>query len=418
MVGSRIKNSLPWPQSLICSLGNLSIDLSNHRGESVLEKDLPRPLLGLLSSHDRKLGFADSAWQQSLLCALKLAKRQSWTVFFAADTPYAGAIEHSCKALGLPFLCLTIRNSSRLEECNGGLERIPLRDQAVAFLATRVFALRVRPRSKTLALLEARLSIEESLPASVYVAFSSNAHDQEPEQNLMRLGAVGWLITAGNSNTDISTCERSQHPWIQPISIPRRFLDRFGDRFLIHCTRARTGPWPDQSLSQFHDELSREPWQEQPESLTTLLRILSQQRLIATTQLRRSSIATICFSAQPWRSLETMRRYQSHLGRWDWEPYGIMVDRQWLQERGAMPVRYVNKQQARSMSDQELAFAQVVDNQSHSQDWTQEQEWRLANDLRLSQLPFSKGLVFVANKSDAKVVTPLARWPVVWLSDR
>lgn len=108
-----------------------------------------------------------------------------------------------------------------------------------------------------------------------------------------------------------------------------------------------------------------------------------------------------------------MRRFQSHVARWDWEPYGIMIDRDWLERNGAKQVDYIDRARAKEMSDEALAFSQVVSSESGTTDWRNEQEWRIAGDVRLSQVPFSKAIVFVPTLADARAVQPFSRWPIV-----
>jgi len=155
------------------------------------------------------------------------------------------------------------------------------------------------------------------------------------------------------------------------------------------------------------------PWETQPTVLETLQKILMQQRLIATNNFRRGNIDTVCFSSNEITELLSMRKFQSHLARWDWEPYGIMIERAWLESNGAKQVSYIDRANATQMSKDALAFCQVVSSDSNSTDWRTENEWRIAGDVRLSKLPFSKAIVFVPTYSEAKAIQPISRWPIV-----
>ncbi len=68
-----------------------------------------------------------------------------------------------------------------------------------------------------------------------------------------------------------------------------------------------------------------------------------------------------------------MRRFQSHLARWDWEPNGILNDRDWLESHGARQVVYMDRATAKQVSCEALGFCQVVSNGPGSQDWRDEQ---------------------------------------------
>jgi len=292
---------------------------------------------------------------------------------------------------------------------------IPLHDRAAVFLADYLFALNVRTGGKMAQLIATRLEKDEFQDGSTYVSLSSREPRTSTDSSLdwLQRGAIGWIAMdrASERASDVAKSEVPIPSTVQPI-LPLRNLIGSQRKLLIHCTRARRGPWPDQSLAQFHDELLHSPWLQYPDVITSLKRILSQQRLIATKYCRRGDIETVCFSEVPIDQLLKRRRFQSHLSRWDWEPYGIMIDQEWLMEMGVKPVSYVDREQAKKMSDGQLTYSQIVSNRTTSQDWTAEKEWRLAGDLRLTHVPFSKAYVFVPSMAEAVAIQHLSRWPI------
>ena len=108
-----------------------------------------------------------------------------------------------------------------------------------------------------------------------------------------------------------------------------------------------------------------------------------------------------------------MRKFQTHLARWDWEPYGIMIDREWLESQGAKKVSYIDLATAKQTSDEALTYCQVMSDDAGSRDWRTEREWRIAGDVRLSRVPFSKALLFVPTLAEARLLQPISRWPIV-----
>ncbi len=84
------------------------------------------------------------------------------------------------------------------------------------------------------------------------------------------------------------------------------------------------------------------------------------------------------------------RRFQSHLGRWDWEPYGLLLRRDALEQLGARPVIYGDDQTYKQMSDVDRPFFQPARRRSaHSSEdhWQAEKEWRVLSDIHLTELP-------------------------------
>ena len=438
---------LPWSESLPGMVGSFSFQL-----DGPIRKSMPQEWLGLISSHNTKHGYANQDWQESLQSALLLAQRQGWGILCAKDTPYSEIIVHACKRFHIPFRTIRVngpatandptenREYEQANSCNFGIlwidhasgntasnatREIQTHDVALVFLANHVFVIELREGGKVATLLTLRLRCPDIPPGSTYLSLPTTHKSKTPSpqcRDWLARGAIGWL------NGGASTSSPSEHPatqqtnpasdlashegiTIQPV-LPMRLLGATKRKYLVHCTRPRRGPWPDQSIPQFHDELLQYPWLKQPSVLETLHRILQQKRFIATNNFRRGKTPTVCFSGNEIHELLTMRRFQSHLARWDWEPYGIMIDADWLQQIGAKPVSYIDSGVAKKMSEHELPFCQVVTNVDGPTNWRQEKEWRVAGDIRLCKVPFSKAIVFVASRADARVLQSISRWPI------
>ena len=436
---------IPWCDALPALLGSLSF-----RFDLPSRDPVPQEWLGIVSSHNSKHGYASHDWQESLMSALHLAQRQGWGVLSAHDAPYSEVVIHACKRFHVPFRVIRVAHWSKPlphsephsisdgHSCDCGIlwlacseknanDKILIHDVASVFLANRLFVVEMREGGKIAQLLERRLSCQNIPPGTTYLSLpttygSKSCHSTRTDW--LDRGAIGWLNTR---NTDLSdprlvsvsssiecgTLSRKPYDGTHQPIFPIRLLGALASKYLVHCTRSRRGPWPDQSISQFHDDLMVNPWNAQPAVLETLQRILKQQRLIATNNFRRGNTDTICFSSNGIKELLSMRKFQSHLARWDWEPYGIMIDRDWLERNGARQVSYIDSITARQTSDDALAYCQVLSNESNSADWRKEQEWRIAGDVRLGQVPFSKAIVFVPTLADAKKIQPLSRWPIV-----
>lgn len=416
---------VPWASHLPDLVGNVVFHLDLKES-----KRLPEVWLGVVSSHASKFDFARPLWQKSLFAALQLASHQRWGVMFAWDGPCAAVVRHTCSRLSLPFLEVqtgdakksvktntTPRSGSigvlRLIESGKERQRIPISDRAVVMMADRVFAVEVRRGGKIDALLNARLGCPKVPSASTYLPIHIGESGQNSgidHREWLGKGAVGWIVQDDESSKCLSSCRRLVPQTLKQPILGLTKMNEATD-FFVHCTRSRSGPWPDQTLAQFHDEIIQAPWQSWPSPFQSLERILLQQRLIATNNFRRGDLSTVCFSAKPLRQLLGMRRYQSHIGRWDWEPYGIMIRREWLLERGVREVKYISHQEAKKRSPIELAYSQIVN--SDATDWSVEQEWRLEGDLRLAEIPSSKALVFVPTFEEARALQSYSRWPIV-----
>jgi hypothetical protein len=302
-------------------------------------------------------------------------------------------------------------------------------DAALTILAPTLFVLAVRRGGKVEQLVRARLREEYVPPGTTMVAVpeSSPGRRRSLPQELADDGAVLWISNASRSRRSIEaqrwgcrgrTVPATLMPWssLPQDASPQDAKDpnaNAEDPFLVHCTRARSGPWPDQSERDVCEEAFLSPWGEPPSPLETLARILQRQRLVATHRLIRGEVPTVCFSARPLRHLIAMRAFQPHLARWDWEPYGIAIRQSWLVQHGARRVEYLPRREIQSRPLFERTFLQPSPESSADRDWRVEAEWRVPRDLRLSRLPFDQAWVFVPDRNAARNLQPLSRWPIL-----
>ncbi len=154
--------------------------------------------------------------------------------------------------------------------------------------------------------------------------------------------------------------------------------------WLTHCTRGRSGPWPDESLQEYYDQLLLGERARGFHARESLLRILKMQRILATDYLKRGGQKSVSLSAVPlWKLLER-RTFQSHLGRWDWEPYGICIRKSIAGCQGAREVVYVDKAVDDSSAKHPgsglgtplLPPAESWELEYVSNIWKEEREWR------------------------------------------
>ena len=111
-------------------------------------------------------------------------------------------------------------------------------------------------------------------------------------------------------------------------------------QYLTHCTRRQNREWPDECKLNYVDALILGRKESQHSALAALMRIVRSKRLIASTIAIRGETPVVSLTAAPPGQMDCMRKYQCHLARWDFEPYGICIHNEWLDERGARPVQY------------------------------------------------------------------------------
>jgi hypothetical protein len=304
-----------------------------------------------------------------------------------------------------------------LEELAG----LPAPDRAIFALSDRIVALQVRPEGNLMRLLQARLRLPGSPAASVFLALGPDLVQSEQAGGLLDAGGVGWFVmnAAGQPDHDNPTPWNSAPPTDRksaPI-VPCPPSD--GWPYLTHCTRRRSGPWPGENEDKFLDDLILDRAGADHSALAALWRIASSGRLIAGSEFVRGETPVVSFTAVPLSEIRTLRTYRSHLGRWDFEPYGICIRRDWLQRRGVRAVQYGDESLWDALSPTDRPFFQKQASHTASGkvlDWTVEQEWRHIGDLKLDGIPAHAAMLFVPSEAEARQLAASSPWPVAVVS--
>lgn len=303
------------------------------------------------------------------------------------------------------------------------LQRLPLIDRALMVLADEVRVIAWRCGGRTDRLIQRRLADARFPRGSIYLAMESHGCPTPSMVDRLSQGAVGWIVPSDHLAAAAPPSSTAREADSATTSVPVVAIHRVAAlraaaenwRWLTHCVRARQGAWPDQSEPGYHAELLTPDAKTTFDGpLATLVRILEQPRLLATTFLKRSSTPTLSFSAVPLPQLLTRRRFRSHLQRWDWEPYGLCIDRAWLHQRGARPVCYGDEQAWNQMPSEDQPFFQPSTGRRDA--WDNEQEWRAIGDLRLAEIPWDCAWVFVPTRQEAQRIASISRWPIALVS--
>ena len=285
----------------------------------------------------------------------------------------------------------------------------PIRDEIEVLASDQLLALNVRPNGNLHRLISVRLA--QSAPSRVFLAIGDDELvTQDIAGELMDGGAVGWLLF-GNAQQVVCPMDtaptRSAAEILDITSIANQ------DRYFTHCTRRARGPWPDQREEDFLDELILGEATRDRSSFSALIRIVRMQRLLASGESIRDSTPVVSLTAARLDELAAMRTFRSHRGRWDFEPYGISIDRQLLLELGAREVIYGDDAVWKGLASPDRPLFQKIGESKNSIDWSIEKEWRVLGDIDLSKVPSDKAFVFVPTRSEAENLAEVSRWPVV-----
>ena len=303
-------------------------------------------------------------------------------------------------------------------EASPAISRSPIPDAAVTAICDRLIALRVRDGGNLVQLLESRLSDPEFPVASVFLALGEDLNQRSLADRLLSRGAVGWYVaeSAGSRRAEAPFVQRQHTEEDCPSAPVLEAVPEGTWPYLTHCTRRRRGPWPDESEEEFLDSLILDRAGADHSAIAALWRIVSTRRLIAASEVVRGDIPVVSLTAVPLGELPELRAFRSHLGRWDFEPYGICIRREWLEARGVRPVRYGDEALWRTLEPRERPYFQKaasVSSTGRHLDWTVEQEWRHAGDLDLQPLSADDAFLFAPTREDACRLALISRWPIV-----
>ena len=274
-------------------------------------------------------------------------------------------------------------------------------DFLLASLAGHMTVLSLRSNGKLHAAVTNRLNESKATRVLVEPMLTKKRLAQE----LLSAGATGWYLIDQGAEAEPNAESKTK---VQAVS------DIDSSRYLLHWTRRRSGPWPQQTESGFLDDLIFRSSGKDHREIAALRRILATNCILAGNELTRDARNVVCFSDVALEELNQRRVFRSHLSRWDFEPYGIAIHREWLKQHGCRAVVYGDNAKWESLEPNERPFFQLNDPDGKI-DWSIEKEWRVVGDVDLRKVPVEAALVFVSSESDACEIADVSRWPIVVL---
>lgn len=318
-----------------------------------------------------------------------------------------------------------LNNSANADPPAAGIQELsrqPIADRILFAAGDRVQVLRTRPGGVIQTLLMQHVQDSERRESLVLLA--SDAAGQVPGTSMEANGCViPWLVKSSGDDASIESILQStvrcdlqsgesttqQDLWAAstPLSHP--------DDWLLHWTRSTVGPWPDQAEQEFDDELILGCRSSDRSALATLMRIVIEGRLWASSEAIRGGFRVVSFTEVPLHEFRSRRTYRKHRRRYDFEPWGIAIRRDVLAAAGARPVEYGDEETWRTTTDASRPYFQNV---GSGDGWTKdEREWRIADHVQLNQLPVSAVAVFVDSAESRGVVAKQTAWQVVVVPD-
>lgn len=176
-------------------------------------------------------------------------------------------------------------------------------------------------------------------------------------------------------------------------------IQRFEKDYLIHWTRTSNGAWPQERLIDYYrDIIDSETYPRR--AINSLLKIVDERELIASSRHMPANIPTVAFSALKPAEVLPLMRWRSRYRQMSFEPYGIGIRRSAAEAAGVKPVIYYDRVDAMP----ENVEPWLTQSKGSISDWTAEKEYRCRGNLSLNRFDENDLLLFVRTADEAVIV--------------
>lgn len=310
------------------------------------------------------------------------------------------------------------------------LNRLPLRDRALALMSSRLFVLTLRPGGNWWELLNLGFADQLWAAGSVRAIVGRGLCAEDVVSELQNHGVVPWYLSSdadhklatdrntrtervtGDSPAALSLTDRAM---AEDALIEELIRSEAASEWLLHWTRAPRGEWAGESQDDYLMDAVLSDSSHPRTAFGTLQRIVTERVIRTTSGNTRVSADVVCLSAMPLVKLAAQRTFRQHRGRWDFERYGIGVRRAPVCALGGRPVIYGDESVWQSLPQGEQPWFQPRQSGASktSIDWTIESEWRLTSELGLDRLSADDVFVFCATDDEAEELRSTCEWRVV-----
>jgi hypothetical protein len=163
--------------------------------------------------------------------------------------------------------------------------------------------------------------------------------------------------------------------------------------FITHWTKTCHGPWPGETKGSYYARLVSSGDNYPGRAFETLGNIIDEGKIRGSSNWMRDGCQAIGFTeANPSQALGLMR-WRSKRVNWNFEPYGVAIDKTIAAQMGIRPVIYGDESSFKSLPDQDKPYFQSLG--GPDVDWSREREWRHMGDLNLGEIHGDKVIYLV-----------------------
>jgi len=168
-------------------------------------------------------------------------------------------------------------------------------------------------------------------------------------------------------------------------------IDKQLENYLIHWTRTTNGPWPDEIFYDYYKTIVSSKKEYAHSAYDTLLRILSEKKLRASSRHYRKGISAVAFSELKPSDAISLMKWRARYHEMSFEPFGIGIKKNTAGKIGIRKVIYGDRKIFGSLGAIDKPYYQSIGTKGF---WIPEKEWRFIGDIDLSKI----------NKDDLKII--------------
>jgi len=207
-----------------------------------------------------------------------------------------------------------------------------------------------------------------------------------------------------------------QKPLITPprYDLHKTISKAFDWNHVAHWTKTRHGPWLGEKRFKYYERLIGSCDQYPNNALSTLMNIVKEKRIRASTHKMRGNQAAIGFSESPPEEVLNYLRWRPKMVNWNFEPYGVVLHKDLARGLGIKPVVYGAESDFERLPESERPYFHGLGEKDV--DWSHEKEWRHLDDLDLSNTAEEEVSYFVWRQDEVSILRALTGSQVFALS--
>jgi len=193
-----------------------------------------------------------------------------------------------------------------------------------------------------------------------------------------------------------------------PVTVPERIQLEARDLhpeirnhewpYLTHYTRSTYNPWPGESSADYYRAIFESEGDYPRSALATLKRIIADKKIWASYYHIRGGYKVVSLTELKPHEAVSIIRWRPRFVRWNFEPYGIAIDKEFARSIGIRPVIYKPSKEFDSLPEEDKPYYQNPGDKGG--EWEPEREWRHLGNIDLSGIPEDKIHILVRNECE------------------